>query len=98
MPPAWHAMPDADSQAPLVPGSAERVSGQRRIGYDPMPPCPRPTVPVDTASRRHLARIGLVVVLSLLLAACAASGTPDVSFDPSTACAAATDQGHYPGA
>jgi hypothetical protein len=66
-----------------------------------MRPRPRPTVPADTASRgagRRSIVSGLLVVLALTLTACAASGTPDVSFDPSTACVATADEGHYPGA
>ena len=66
-----------------------------------MPPRPRLTVPFDTASRgsgRRSLRFGLLVVVALTLSACAGGGSPDVSFDPSTACAATADEGHYPGA
>ena len=58
-------------------------------------------VPIDTASGGRAGRRlvpGLVLVAALAVAACAGGGTPDVSFDPSTACAAATDEGHYRGA
>jgi hypothetical protein len=54
-------------------------------------------VPAVTACRGPGSRLGIVLVLSVVLAACA-GGTPDVSFDPSTACAAAADEGHFPGA
>jgi hypothetical protein len=64
-----------------------------------MRPRPRPPVPLDTASRGRSSRVlPLFVVLALTLAACAGAGTPDVSFDPSTACASATDEGHFAGA
>jgi hypothetical protein len=55
-------------------------------------------VPVDTASRGRLGPIVLLAVLVTMLAACTGGGSPDVSFDPATACAAATDEGHFPGA
>ena len=79
---------------------AEGPGGRCGIGYDPMRPRPRPMVPVDTASGGRAGRRlvpGLVLVAALAVAACAGGGTPDVSFDPSTACAAATDEGHYRG-
>ena len=57
-------------------------------------------VPVDTASRGR-ARASLVLASwspRWASRRAPAVGTADVSFDPSTACAAATDEGHYRGA
>jgi hypothetical protein len=44
------------------------------------------------------ARASFAVVLAVALAACGAPSGAPVSFDPSTACSSATDEGHFSGA